>query len=873
MAARSDLLSEGSRREKGSFGVLNNHLEMFGSALPTSMILLAATAALSMLIATLVIALILDVLGVIASLARGDGFGGGLQPPPTYQIRRTNSSPATLPMGAAYGKDDFSDSNFFNTLYKYMGIPNLDGQYPKFIPFVTATFLGCLEFFIGNSLNGGSRIPQITTNAAGYYVVVVRNAIRDAEQISEAAGEMKGGGFVGAIEGFFSLIDAFRSSATFRFAMVMVQIGDKIKTGQGMLGNRDNGGVYDMDETLQENSIGAITVASLHESVRMKSSAPRLTYSMTALPQIYLRPPEAFHRVKDGKLAPGTQTLGQGGPTLNASEQTLIGDMGGRLGLFNETISSTDIITSNAVAYDETGKPFQNRFSYFENGRIPTALREELESLLSTYYVPFYFHDLRTNEIIPLPVFVDSISDSFSPKWSEIDTMGRGDPVQIYGGTSRKIGFSFYMVATSESDYSALYYAVNRLVAMVYPQWSPGEEITNTTGQTFTVPYTATPASSPLVRIRLGELFASNRAPENVRRLFGANRESFKMVVDGEEVVPTRLESGDLDNLPNFSALTAVLARQNDKTDGTVAPVLIAATQLMNGGGEPKLVNLAGCDLQGNGGVTNLDGEPMLLAPGLEIEAAKGRYRFATWSGVQYEKSRAKYKPKPDFSWKIVNYYVDGSRKAKEKEGSFLKSGMYYVCVPFNTDTTFDGLANQALEGEAGVGFYALIPIDKVVKVKPPANSPPALPGLPGVEAEYTDDTKFFEDNILISAMNESGGRGLAGAITSLDFSWNEGPWETDATLGRAPKYVKVTLSFSPIHDEPLGINSDGSLRAAAYPVGKQIDAIMGSRFGLPGRVDPADKDAIAALAKANEDKIRELSRPSPTDTTASVGE
>ena len=133
-----------------------------------------------------------------------------------------------------------------------------------------------------------------------------------------------------------------------------------------------------------------------------------------------------------------------------------------------------------------------------------------------------------------------------------------------------------------------------------------------------------------------------------------------------------------------------------------------------------------------------------------------------------------------------------------------------------------------------------------------PAMMPTMLPPIFAPEPpEIVTDDAFFADNMLIDAMEESGGRGLAGAITSLDFAWNEAPWETDASLGRAPKYVKVTMTFSPIHDEPLGITSDGSLRAAAYPVGKTIEALMGERFSLPGRPEKTDTDFLARVAES----------------------
>ena len=860
-------------REKASYGVLNNHLEMFGSAFPTSMILLAVTAALAMLIATLVIAAVLDLLGVIASLFRGDGVGGGLNPKATYLVYGGDGAPnreiTSLPMGQAYGRDDFSNDGFFAGLYKYMGIPTLDGDYPIGIPFLSATLIGCLEFFIGNALNGGRKvgIPQITTNSAGYYVVVVRNAIRDAEQISEASKEM-GGSVTGAIEGFFNLIDAFRSSATFRFAMVMVQIGDRVRVGPGLLGNRDNGGAYGLPQNLSDR-LGTPVVASLHSSVRMTQASPRLTYSITALPHLGLRPGEAHFLPTPGPngelaLPRLSQTLSQEAHSAGVGgipDGVRVEDV---LGGFNEKVLPTDIITSKGVAFAQDGelKDFSNRLSYFENGKIPTALRQAIEAELDTYYVPFYFHDLRTNEIVPLPVFVDSISDSFTPKWQEVDGFGRADPVQIYGGTSRKIGFSFYMVATSVADYSALYYAINRLVAMVYPQWSDGEMITNARGQSFTMPYSSVPTASPLVRIRLGELFASNRAPENVRRLFGANKQEFELNAgddpDNDPPKPSQLEpDGTIpaDETPDFEALMQVM--ENGKSglaSADTAPLYIEATQLINLGGKAELINYAACDFQGkNGNVTDTESKPMLLPPGIFFQCLGGRYRWAQWGGLSYNILKGRrYRCKDAEQFEIINYYVDG----KDDDGSGrLTSTIYYFCRPVSDRALahYNEVAADAADrastsnplGEVGI----MIPITQLTTLSVPSVLPTPIPNPFAPEPEpLVTDKAFFAQNLLIDAMEESGGYGLAGAITSLDFAWNEAPWELDADLGRAPKYVKVTLSFSPIHDEPLGLTADGALRSAAYPVGKTVEALMGPRFNLPGR-DPRvpARDAVSA--------------------------
>jgi len=84
MATVDDPLAED---DTPSFGVLNNHLEPFGAAMPVSMIVLAAVAALTILVNVLIIALILDVLGVLAAVVRDwKNPGGGFAPPPTYQV-------------------------------------------------------------------------------------------------------------------------------------------------------------------------------------------------------------------------------------------------------------------------------------------------------------------------------------------------------------------------------------------------------------------------------------------------------------------------------------------------------------------------------------------------------------------------------------------------------------------------------------------------------------------------------------------------------------------------------------------------------------------------------------------------------------------
>jgi hypothetical protein len=79
-----------------------------------------------------------------------------------------------------------------------------------------------------------------------------------------------------------------------------------------------------------------------------------------------------------------------------------------------------------------------------------------------------------------------------------------------------------------------------------------------------------------------------------------------------------------------------------------------------------------------------------------------------------------------------------------------------------------------------------------------------------------------------ITQSYESGmGRGLAGHITQLDLNYFEFNWETDM-YSKAPQGVKVTMSFSPIHDIAPGLDHKGMPRAVNYNVGKINNELFG---------------------------------------------
>jgi hypothetical protein len=84
---------------------------------------------------------------------------------------------------------------------------------------------------------------------------------------------------------------------------------------------------------------------------------------------------------------------------------------------------------------------------------------------------------------------------------------------------------------------------------------------------------------------------------------------------------------------------------------------------------------------------------------------------------------------------------------------------------------------------------------------------------------------KFFsDDNAIVRSFKSTSGRGLAGVITSMNLNYDNATWGTEKSeRDRAPKKVEITLGFAPIHDLPLGLDSQGDLVAPSHPVGKAL--------------------------------------------------
>ena len=158
--------------------------------------------------------------------------------------------------------------------------------------------------------------------------------------------------------------------------------------------------------------------------------------------------------------------------------------------------------------------------------RISDTDLEQIEQKLNSSYMPFYFHDLRTNEVVSFHAFLEDMQDGYNADWNSQTPYGRVEPIHTYKGTTREISLSFYVVATSPNDHMEMWWKINKLTTLLYPQYTAGRQVTTTDGQKFSQPFSQIPGGSPIVRLRLGDLWKSNYSKFNVARAFGLTQGS-----------------------------------------------------------------------------------------------------------------------------------------------------------------------------------------------------------------------------------------------------------------------------------------------------------------------------------------------------------
>jgi hypothetical protein len=612
-------------------------------------------------------------------------------------------------------------------------------------------------------------LTQIAKNH-GFYNVILRNIIRSATDdfinsfgisLGAIAPQAQFGtsnrGFAKEDSGFLAfppdpvgLVTKLNNSALLKFINVLAGIGDNAllldKQGYNTasISGFDISEVSDIDKIVGINSEGEIELAAIHSKNRLSDRNNALAWNSHSTPSMYWFPKE---------ILSGSTTF------FGTSDNNVIKAMAG---VADQTKSDSSI-----------------------NGRISPDDVAAFETKLDAEYMPFYFHDLRTNEIISFHAFLEDVSDGFTAEYEESDGYGRIGKVLTYKNTNRSIGLSFKVVSTSPEDFDQMWWKLNKLITLVYPQYTEGRRLKETGGsggdKKFIQPFSQLPSSSPMIRLRLGDLFKTNYSKFNLARMFGVSSPWFS--------VSQNQQSFDASSLPQ-------LKRSIEQTSKRMRGLASNASYRFNAtehaflkpNGQPGTLGT----IKAYAKVDSGGSAPVAVVP-QELLGSNENDRGL----VIYHETRVKIKEQ-----------IRGAQAYKVEVESGSPAGTFLV---HDEDLVAD--PEEILKVASGRN----------------SNSNPDT----NTNSQNSDVNDFFADsstangggNAIFRSFKAVQGKGLAGFIKSLNFDYNETTWETQRANSHAPMFVTVTLEFAPVHDLSPGIDAYGFNTAPVYNVGSILNA------------------------------------------------
>ncbi len=603
------------------------------------------------------------------------------------------------------------------------------------------------------------------SKSPGYYVVMIRAIIRSSgEVIRDIVDVSRQGNIIAAAQAILGVVDLLKSSKIIGFLNILAQLGDNVLTleDEGFLSG-DGFGVGARTTNIPNNGkISTIDKIIPNAASRIMKSRE----NQNEIPLIWR--------------------------TSSTPSSILIPDsiIRARVGLNSQT------------PLGPTVKPFIDN-AQFTGKRISQDAVKEIEDKLDSEYVPFYFHDLRTGEIISFHAFVSSITDGYTVGWENETGPGRVDDVMIYKNTKRALSLSFWIVSTSIEDFDAMWWKINKLTTLVFPQWSAGRQL-KVNDNKFVQPFSQIPTSSPIIRIRFGDVIRSNYSKLALARLFGAgSKDKFALARQGE--IDTERAKEALEKAANRLAQMKIDPINSTKDS---AGYKVQDQAFLKVGKPPKGVPpVVSVPASASGNGIRLRG----YSQRLPVKITKVLNNQSTPEGLPF-----------------TAYHMNLIDPPKG-----FSAGPYIVPhAMLEPDAKFTH--DQAREQQA--------------------DSQTQTP-----EQEAISDFFKASNNVVVRSFESTMGRGLAGAITSLNFDWHKARWETTKIGSRAPQWCEVKINFQPIHDIAPGIDSDGFNRAPVYGVGEASRAISPDPYAGSSQ---GDDETSEKLFEENHNKAQSLIRP-----------
>jgi hypothetical protein len=712
---------------------------------------------------------------------------------------------STTPNLPAYPTDGMSSGEF---LQQFLGIKGLFTY--TFHAFDDCLQNGLEEFFGVPGLRDGTG-TALASGAlrilleSGRLNTVLRDVIRNGIDIITSS-DLNGGPY--SIEATGRIIRDIRDSKILKFVNVLAQIGDKIAWELKYRAN------YQLDIANSSSNISVInTMPETRPFFIAKSrlSNGRLAWGNGTSPMLHLPLISLLVTGSDGNPRLGGIGIDPDGKSIE--------NIRSLKDVLNSSALRPEINKAVSVNLGSEIGPFPTK------NRLSKELVEKMEEQLEADYMPFYVQDLRTNEIMSFHAFLEDAAEDFSVEYTQQDGYGRMDKVQIYKGTTRKINVSFKMVATSPEDHDLMWYKINRLAMTIYPQWTQGREV-NVGGIKFIQPFSQIPGATPVIRLRLGDLWRSNYSKQSIARLFGATtREDFNLFGANAEQIRERAEAGIEQKIRNF----------------TLA----------------KGPNNVGCFTLGR--TDNIT----VFNPGDIFTPSRSKI-FLFASDINNVLSENFNPPAGSTEWSFSGHNLI--------ECIYIQTTAQGILLDLNSVNSEGGALLSELVAKPGKQKRQLLSIHDFnnfinftqtrqllgIELRGQRNTVvSAEQGLQDLTpSQFFDDTK----NPILKSFSSTYGKGLAGVVTEfkVDYGEAKGAWGTDGFL-RAPKFVTINLGMQVIHDIPLGLDANGIMNAPIWSVGdmsRNIGGIVEPNNTLQDRDSLEDRKAKLGTFSANKPLI-----------------
>jgi hypothetical protein len=425
---------------------------------------------------------------------------------------------------------------------------------------------------------------------------------------------------------------------------------------------------------------------------------------------------------------------------------------------------------------------------------------------------------------------LSALNDDYSAAYDSTDAFGRIDPIKVYKSTSRRISLTFIIAALDDNDFNHMWMKINKLVTLVYPQFTEGRMLELNGANKFIRPFTQQIAASPMIRLRVGDLVSSNYSRFNLAGIFGLRRKD--IAINGYNI------DGDAPRKQQIKEDAEAAGRAAAAAQAT-KDVADEQKKLFGPSAEAKYDPSKGYDLllaQGNypedGGAKNAQ----IVVQRPDDYSARIITVLPAPEGADKEKQQYKVQLK-------VNHDVNFSPPDPKTKGSSTPRAIAQVAA---LSAAVDGkyfIVTKDKLREHTIASQKRYDADKAKAELDSTNADAAVESAntakSSAEGRLTNDTNapsdpkrakaqftqtltdFMkpENNVVVRSFESAGGKGLAGFIDSINFDWMSGTWST-ISGATAPKLCRVTISFSPVHDIAPGLDSTGYNRAPVYPVG-----------------------------------------------------